>query len=178
MATLSTSTSSSSAISMGSDVYVPCPISITGITNVTLPARSMRRKAFGANGASAVSVSRISPRAGSPNPSSNPPPRAAPTCRKLRREEETGAWRSLDTVLISPLLAAHAGELFVSRSAGRLLDRGADALIRAATADVTGHRIVDIRIARLRLVRQKRAGGHDLPRLAVATLRHIERKPC
>jgi len=34
------------------------PISMTGITNVTLPARSMRRKAFGANGASAVSVSR------------------------------------------------------------------------------------------------------------------------
>ena len=47
-ATFFISTSSSSATSIGRAVYVPCPISTDGEITVTLPSRSMMRKAFGA----------------------------------------------------------------------------------------------------------------------------------
>src|SRR5215471_13195344 len=127
---LSTSTSSSSASSIGSDVYVPWPISICGETNVTFPARSMRRKAFGANGASVVSVSRTSPRAGRPKPSSKPPPRAVVAVRKLRREDDARAGLFISRVLIG--------------DAGGALDCGADARIGAAAADVAQHGRVDV----------------------------------
>src|SRR5262245_23045867 len=98
-----------------------------GETKVTLPARSMRRYAFGANGASVVSVSRISPRTGRLTARSNPPL----ALRKSRRE-----------VVMSRLRRGDAG---------RLLDRGPDARIGAAAADVAGHGAVDVRIARLRV---------------------------
>jgi hypothetical protein len=38
----------------------------------------------------------------------------------------------------------------------------ANPLVRAATADVSLHGVVNIRIARLRLGRQKRGSGHNL----------------
>src|SRR5262249_20899344 len=158
--------SSSSAISMGSDVYVPCPISITGITNVTLPARSMRRNAFGANGASVVRLSRTSPRTGRPKPSINPPPIAAEPLRKARRENDAASRLPADAVFISTLLAGLSC---------RLLDRRTDTRIRAAAADVTGHRAVDIGIARPGRARQQSARGHDLPGLAVPALRNVQR---
>src|SRR5262249_8147225 len=111
-----------------------------GETNVTLPVRSMRRKAFGANGASVVSVSRTSPRAGSPNPRSKPPPTAAVAVRKRRREGEASS-----RVVISHPLVARG-----------LLDRRTDAEIGAAAADVARHRMVDIDIARLGVGRDQR----------------------
>src|SRR5436190_385690 len=98
-----------------------------GITNVTLPARSMRKKALGANGASDVSVSRISPRVGRPKPSNRPPPMALVAVRKCRR-------------FISRLRF---------RDAGSLLDGSANTRIGAAAADVAGHGAVDVGIARL-----------------------------
>src|SRR6266850_6231853 len=126
-----------------------------GITNVTLPARSMRRKAFGANGASVVSVSRISPRAGRPKPSNKPPPMAPLAVRKCRR--------------------------FISRlhfrDTGSLLDGSADTRIGAAAADVAGHGAVDVGIARLGVYGEQGARRHDLPRLTVPALRHVEREP-
>src|SRR5262249_44592328 len=125
---------------------------MTGITKVTLPARSMRRKAFGANGAPVVSVSRTSPRAGSPTPSSRPPPIAVVAVRKLRRDGDARSG-----ALISRLLVGNAGGL---------LDRRADPRIRAAAADVARHRLVDVRIGRFRLGSEQRAGRHDLTRLA------------
>src|SRR5262245_20681530 len=129
-----------------------------GITNVTLPARSMRRKAFGANGELVVSVSRTSPRAGRPKPSSKPPPMAVVAVRKLRREGEASS-----RAFISRLRIGDAGGLF---------DRRTDPRIGAAAADVAGHGIVDVRIARLRVAGEQRACRHDLARLAVAALRH------
>ena len=53
---------------------------------------------------------------------------------------------------------------------------GADALIGAAAADV-GHRLVDVVVGRVRFFPQQRGGGHDLPRLAIAALRDVEREP-
>jgi hypothetical protein len=46
--TLAKSTSSSSAMSMGIEVYVPCPISTCGMISVLSSGR-MRTKAFGLN---------------------------------------------------------------------------------------------------------------------------------
>src|SRR5262245_19601988 len=112
-----------------------------GETNVTLPARSMRRKAFGANGASVVSVSRTSPRADSPKPSSRPPPMAAVAVRKLRRDGEASA-----RVVILCLLVPSG-----------LLDRCANTRVRAAAADVARHRGIDIAIARLGVDSDQRA---------------------
>src|SRR5262245_17867071 len=115
----------------------------------------MRRKAFGANGASVVSVSRTSPRAGRPNPISRPPPRALVAVRKLR------------------LFISHP----LARGAGGFLDRGPDARIRAAATDVPRHGAIDVRVGRLRLGGKQRARRHDLTRLAIATLGHVQRKP-
>src|SRR4029453_16471612 len=130
-----------------------------GEANVTLPVRSMRRKAFGANGASVVSVSRTSPSAGSPKPSSKPPPMDVVAVRNLRRDSEPSS-----TVVISCLRCC-------------LLDRSANTRIGATTADVARHRIVDIQIARLCLGGEERACRHDLAGLAVPALRYIQCKP-
>ena len=61
------------------------------------------------------------------------------------------------------------------RAGGHVHGR-ADALVRAAAADV-GHRLVDVRVGRIRVLREQRRGGHDLPGLAVAALRDVEREP-
>ena len=58
-----------------------------------------------------------------------------------------------------------------------LLDRGADAGVGAAAADVAGHRGVDLRVVRALVALEQRGRTHDLPALAVAALRHIERDP-
>jgi hypothetical protein len=52
-----------------------------------------------------------------------------------------------------------------------------DALICSATADIPRHRRVNIGIAGLRRGHQQRSRGHDLARLAVAALHHIEIEP-
>src|SRR5260221_12213295 len=126
-----------------------------GITKATLPARSMRRKAFGAKGALVVSVSRISPRAGNPKPSSKPPPSALVAVRKSRR-------------FMSNLRLGNAS---------RLLDGGADAWIGAAAADIPGHRAVDVRIARLGSGGEQRALPHDLGRPGVTALPDLQLAP-
>src|SRR5438128_374273 len=59
----------------------------------------------------------------------------------------------------------------------RLLDRGADPSVGAAAADVAGHRGVDVGVGGMRVAREQRGGRHDLARLAVAALRHVERDP-
>src|ERR1700731_582399 len=56
-------------------------------------------------------------------------------------------------------------------------DGSADALIRAASADVARHCIVDVLIARFRLLREQIGGLHDLSALAVAALRNDQVLP-
>src|SRR6266545_1438250 len=56
------------------------------------------------------------------------------------------------------------------------LHRRPDALVGTAPADV-GHGVVDVLVGRLRFPLQQRRRGHDLPGLAVAALRHVERGP-
>src|SRR3989442_4927247 len=64
----------------------------------------------------------------------------------------------------------------ISRLLRRAMDGGADPLIGAAAADVR-HRGVDIGVARGAVLGEQRRGGHDLPGLAVAALRHVLRDP-
>src|SRR3954468_11984831 len=110
-----------------------------GETNVTLPVRSMRRKAFGAKGALVVNVSRISARTGKLKASSRPP--LADTLRKLRR-------------FISCLRISDASSL---------LDGRANPRIGATAADVAGHGAVDVGVAGLGRCGEQRARRHDLP---------------
>src|SRR6202023_3813125 len=56
-------------------------------------------------------------------------------------------------------------------------DCSADALIRAASADVARHRVVDVLIARFRLLSEQVGGLHDLSALAVAPLRKAQVLP-
>src|SRR5581483_4676511 len=65
----------------------------------------------------------------------------------------------------------------MSRSPGSGANGRVDALIAAAAAEVAGHGAGDLRVGGRRLLRQKRGGVHDLPRLAVAALRHADVAP-
>src|SRR5260370_4760210 len=58
------------------------------------------------------------------------------------------------------------------------LDRLADADIGAAAADVAGHGVVDLAIARVRIARQQGGRRHDLPGLTIAALHDFEIEPC
>ena len=56
------------------------------------------------------------------------------------------------------------------------MNRGANALVGAAAAQIAGHRRVDVGIRRLRGVRQQRRRRHDLAGLAAA-LRNVQLDP-
>src|ERR1041385_1404683 len=61
---------------------------------------------------------------------------------------------------------------------GSRLDCGADARIRAAAAEVSAHRLLDVLFGRTRRLFEQCNGGHDLPALAIATLDHVFCDPC
>ena len=52
-----------------------------------------------------------------------------------------------------------------------------DAQVRGAAAQVTGHRIVDVRVGGLGVPREQRSGRHDLPGLTVPALRYVHLLP-
>src|SRR6202022_2671788 len=56
-------------------------------------------------------------------------------------------------------------------------DCSANPLIRPASADVAGHRVVDVLIARLGLLREQIRSLHDLSALTVAPLRDTKALP-
>src|SRR2546426_11207508 len=147
--TLDQSASSSSASSIGNDVVTPWPISERSTTTTTLSSAPMRSHAFGANGAAAATRPR--PVAGRWKPMTRPAP-ARPAVSRNSRRVTCGA--------------------LMSRSLRGAMDGGADALVGAAATDV-GHRRVDVGVGGVRILREQRRGGHDLPRLAVAALRHV-----
>src|SRR5262249_42491756 len=131
-----------------------------GITRVTTPWRSMRTKALGANPVvTSVACPRRS-RGGRANARASPPPAAAAPLRKPRRG-----------------VSEPSGMVVPSSRSRRAVDRGADALIGAATADIAGHGGVDIGVARLGCLDEQGRGRHDLAGLAIAALHHIEIHP-
>jgi len=129
---------------------------------VTLLSAPMRTNALG----SKVPAATITPPA-LPGPAAcahtpcatTPSVRPAPALRKSRR---------LRLTIPIPFMRASYASVAVA-----LLDRGADAVVGAAAADVTAHRGVDVGIARLAFDCEQRRRAHDLARLAVAALRHV-----
>ena len=75
------------------------------------------------------------------------------------------------------VLQADAGGLLGFDLRGAV-DGRANALIGAAAAQVAGHGIVDVLVRGRRLLGQQRRGGHDLPGLAIPTLRDVQLEPC
>src|SRR5688572_2382280 len=172
--TLAQSTSSSSAISIGSMFIMPWPISGFLLTIVTL-----------LSGCSVTNAHACGSAAGPPGPwantssasscraTSKPPPAAALTLMKERR------FRFL--VMAPPLLGRATGRRDVRWTgrggAGRDLDRFADAHVGTAAAQVAGHRGRNLRVRRTRSRCQQRRCRHDLAGLAVAALRHVDLLP-
>src|SRR3989449_8019714 len=58
-----------------------------------------------------------------------------------------------------------------------MLDRGTDAGVGPAAADVARHRPVDVGIARMGVLREQRRCRHDLTRLAVPALHDLDGQP-
>src|SRR5215831_16189508 len=109
------------------------------MTKVMAPSPAMRMKALGAK-PSAAAARRSA--GGRLMLSRRPPPAAALACRSLRREK---------AVMVS-----------LPSALGSVLDRGTDAAVGAAAADVAGHRRVDVGVGRLGGVGEQRCRRHDL----------------
>src|SRR5438128_7121396 len=149
------SASSSSATIIGMAVRTPCPISERPVQIVTEPSGAISSQALGlktvGDGEGACDVVR----AGKWNPITSEAPATAPVFRNSRLPRF--AW------VMSHLLR-------------RAMDRLANPLVGAAPADV-GHRLIDLGVGGAPVHGQERRGGHDLPGLAVAALRHVLRDP-
>src|SRR5262245_34562081 len=152
--TFDQSHSSSSATSCARPVSVPWPISERAIRITQVLSGFTETHAL----ISVPVFASAAPMNGMFIPSARPP--AVEVTRNWRRE---GLFK--ERFFMSALLVA-GGEMH-----GR-----ADPLIRPAAADI-GHRLVDLRVGRFRILLEQRRGGHDLARLAVAALRHVERRP-
>src|SRR3954469_21900334 len=169
VATLFQSHSSSSATSCAMPVRVPCPISeramrITQVSSGLIATQMLTSVA-------ALCACAVSMPNGTFNPRARPPPAtAAEPTMNLRRESCLPFPNVI--FLMAPSLRPAAG----GRATGCHVDRFADALIGAAAADV-GHRFVDVLVGRPRILFQQRRRRHDLAGLAVAALRHIDRRP-
>src|SRR5579864_6242628 len=129
---------------MGSAVHTPWPISERATTIVIFPAGSIRRYAFGEN-----SVPEVSPNPGIRNPMTSPALAAAEVARKARRE-----WESLTT----------------SRGA---VNGAANSFIGPTAADIRRHELGDLAVRGMRGFREQSCSRHDLPALAISTLRHV-----
>src|ERR1700730_6484120 len=80
--------------------------------------------------------------------------------RKIEADDQTGGYRALEKLPpIGGERSLHSSALQTSRG---IMNGGADAVIGAATADVTVHREIDVAIGRLRYLRKEPNGRHDL----------------
>src|SRR3989344_5495402 len=59
----------------------------------------------------------------------------------------------------------------------RPMNRRSNPRIRPAPARIAPHCRINVRIAGLGVFLEQRAGRHELPALAVATLRHVQHRP-
>src|SRR5262249_46975919 len=67
--------------------------------------------------------------------------------------------------------------LWSGRVAGRHVHGGSDALIGSTSADI-GHDLVDVLIGWFRRSLEQCSSSHDLSRLAIAALGHVDCRPC
>src|SRR6266404_888654 len=139
------------------------------------PSPPMRTKALGVNGGLATLWAASAAPMDGPalKPMRRPPPTAALTVRKRRRDRSTPSPSTRSIIRWEVM----SGPLLGARHKRRALDSLADARIGSAATDVSRHRGVDVGVARLRHGGEQRRGGHDLPGLAIAALRHVQLDP-
>src|SRR5690242_10273349 len=169
--TLAHSQPSSSATIIGSEVRTPSPISDWATRIVTVSSGSIRSHALasaapgGGDRSQGAGSSGAAPaRPGNATPTASPPAAVRVVTRK---------WRRLSGAPVVLTAVASPSRL---HQRGRAVDRGADARVGAAAADV-GDRLVDLSVGRLGLALKECHNGHDLARLAVAALWHVLRHP-
>src|SRR5471032_67760 len=155
--TLRRSTPSSSAISIGIDVYTPWPISERAEISVMVLSSAMWTQALGVWMVPAARA--CSAASGRNTPSVRPVAASAVVLMKSRR------------VVV---MARSSG---FAHFRGRRVDGGADAVVGAAAADVAAHGVLDVGVAGIFIRVQQGGGAHQLARLAVAALRHVVRDP-
>src|SRR5271166_171028 len=161
--TLSQSASSSSASMRARAVPICWPISARMMLTVTMPSRSMLYQMVGSKAVGTAATAESVAASADAKPNANPAP--AMPIRKARRDGENVSvkcWCSL-------VIAGAPSELGC-----RLLDRLADADIGHATAQVSRHDAVNVLIGRTGEILQQRRGLHNLARLAIAALRHLQ----
>src|SRR5256885_1590897 len=159
------SQSSSSATIIGSEVFMPCPISGFLDTMVTVPSGAMETKAESCAGAAVFpSIASNTPAGSGIRASSARPPPASSDALSTVRRVRSAAACSCDTTSL----------LFHTRSDP---DRTSNPVVAAAAADVAGHCRVNLIDIRLGCLPEQRARGHDLPGLTVAALHHIDFQP-
>src|SRR3984957_1242325 len=167
------SASISSANTMASPVELPCPISATGMASTTAPSELIVTQAPTAAGV-AASASAAAGRANIAGGSVKAKVRPAELCRKPRRDSVLVGLRSSLPNSILPMTLLN----MASRSLlGGALDGAEDARIGAAAADIAIHVANDVVAAPVLVRGQERRGVHDLARLAVAALRHLQIEP-
>src|SRR5580704_1366890 len=170
--------SSSSATSWARPVLVPWPISVRAMRIMQVSSGLTTTQALTST-ASAASARAGAASAGRWNPSARPPPAAVVPTTKVRRESFV-LLKFFMADLLAPLSfgTGNASGFAAGRGhRGRHVHRLADALVGAAATDI-GHRLVDVLVGRLRGALEEGCRGHDLAGLAVAALRHVDRKPC
>src|SRR5436190_19055935 len=148
------SASSSSATICARPVSVPCPISERAMRTTTVSSGRMTTQALTSGEPSAARTT-FGPN-GTLKPSARPPATAAELTMNSRRE--------------SFLVFSMAFSSSLRRLRGGV-DRFAHLLEGAAAADI-GDRCIDVRVGRIRLLREERGRRHDHSRLAIAALRH------
>src|SRR5882724_7094433 len=83
-------------------------------------------------------------------------------------------WDTSRAVAFTAVEDSASGGLGLARlHGGGAMNGFANALVRAAAADVAAHGIVDVGVGGVGLFREQGDGGHDLPGLAVAALRNV-----
>src|SRR5512138_265745 len=150
---------------------MPCPMSMRLHSTVVVPSRAMLTKALGCSvgfwpGGTSLPCAWAAAHGSSARPTL--PPTLIVTKRR-RVMAPLGCTRSIRWSI----------NITASSSDGprSVVDRGADALIGAAAADVAGHCGIDLRIARALVALEQRDRAHHLPALAVTALRDVVLDP-
>src|SRR5439155_3334454 len=167
-------------------VSVPCPISERTTRMTQVSSGLTRTHALISLMLSAVPRAPCASADAMPNgscmPKASPPPAAAEPTMNLRRERLVFP---LSLIVFFMRISSRLGRcqaVVGSARAGRTARSRcnahgiADARVGSAAANI-GHRVVDILVARIRILIEQRCRGHDLSRLAIAALRYVELCP-
>src|SRR5579871_3034786 len=111
------------------------------------------------------------PKAGKWNPTSRPVPTAAPVFRNARRSTVSDV--AIGHLKFFSTRKKLRGLGLCRLKVGGAVNRLANALVRAAAADVSAHEVVNIRVSWFRFFLKQSDSGHNLSGLTVAALRNV-----